>query len=90
MQSLNTWGFYLADNDFEADLYNSALSEQLKTYYQEENSEKLVNKMKKHKGINIYGFLEKNKDILIDFKDETLLAPLYRCKEIVEKMYGEE
>ena len=46
--------------------------------------------MKKYKGINIYDFLEENKDILIDFKDETLLAPLYRCKEIVEKMYGEE
>lgn len=90
MQSLNIWGFYLADNDFETDLYNSALSEQLKTHYQEDDAEKLVNKMKKHKGINIYGFLEKNKDILIDFKDETLLAPLYRCKEIVEKMYGEE
>ena len=90
MQCLNTWGFYLADNDFETDLYNSALAEQLKTHYQEDDAEKLVNKMKKHKGINIYGFLEKNKDILIDFKDETLLAPLYRCKEIVEKMYGEE
>lgn len=90
MQSLNTSGFYIADTDFETDLYNSALSEQLKKHYKEENSEKLVNKMKDHKGTNIYGFLEENKDILIDFKDETLLAPLYRCKEIIEKMYGEK
>ncbi len=90
MQSLNTWGFYIADTDFETDIYNSTLSEQLKKHYKEENSEKLVNKMKKHKGINIYDFLEENRDMLIDFKDETLLAPLYRCKEIVEKMYGEE
>lgn len=41
--------------------------------------------MKEHKGINIYNFLEENKDLLKDFKNETLLAPLHRCKEIVEK-----
>lgn len=46
--------------------------------------------MKEHKGINIYNFLEENKDLLKDFKNETLLAPLHRCKEIVEKIYGEE
>lgn len=90
MQHLNTWGFYLADKDFETDLYNSNLSERLKKHYKEANSEKLVNKMKEHKGINIYNFLEENKDILKDFKNETLLAPLHRCKEIVEKIYGEE
>lgn len=90
MQHLNTLGFYLADKDFETDLYNSDLSERLKKHYKEANSDKLVNKMKEHKGINIYNFLEENKDILKDFKNETLLAPLHRCKEIVEKIYGEE
>lgn len=30
MQHLNTLGFYLADKDFETDLYNSDLSERLK------------------------------------------------------------
>lgn len=90
MQHLNTLGFYLADKDFETDLYNSGLSERLKKHYKEANSDKLVNKMKEHKGINIYNFLEENQDILKDFKNETLLAPLRRCKEIVEKIYGEE
>lgn len=90
MQHLNTLGFYLADKDFETDLYNSDLSERLKKHYKEANSDKLVNKMKEHKGINIYNFLEENQDILKDFKNETLLAPLHRCKEIVEKIYGEE
>ena len=90
MQHLNTLGFYLADKDFETDLYNSDLSERLKKHYKEANSDKLVNKMKEHKGINIYNFLEENKDLLKDFKNETLLAPLHRCKEIVEKIYGEE
>lgn len=90
MQHLNTLGFYLADKDFETDLYNSDLSERLKKHYKEANSDKLVNKMKEHKGINIYNFLEENKDILKDFKNETLLAPLHRCKEIVVKIYGEE
>ena len=90
MQHLNTLGFYLSDKDFETDLYNSDLSERLKKHYKEANSDKLVNKMKEHKGINIYNFLEENKDLLKDFKNETLLAPLHRCKEIVEKIYGEE
>ncbi len=90
MQSLNVLGFYLADNDFETDLYNSSLSEQLQKHYNEDDSEKLVNKMKEHKGINIYDFLEENKELLIGFKNKSLLAPLYRCKEIVEKIYGEE
>ena len=90
MKVLNKNNLFLADVDFETDLYNSTLSEQLKKHYQEEDFKNLVNKMKEHKGINIYDFLEINKELLIGFQNESLLSPLYKCKEIVEKMYGEE
>ena len=90
MKVLNKNNLFLANVDFETDLYNSTLSEQLKKHYQEEDFKNLVNKMKEHKGINIYDFLEVNKELLIGFQNKSLLAPLYKCKEIVEKMYGEE
>ena len=90
MSVLNKNNLFLADVDFETDLSNSTLLNQLKTYYTEEDSIKLIEKMKEHKGINIYDFLEENKELLIGFQNESLLAPLHRCKEIVEKIYGEE
>ena len=57
MKVLNKNNLFLANVDFETDLYNSTLSEQLKKHYQEEDFKNLVNKMKEHKGINIYDFL---------------------------------
>ena len=80
---------YVADVDLETDLCNGPLKDSLKNKYGKELSdEDLVKKMKAHKAINMYDFLQNNKKDLAVLKDDYIAKPLWIAKKYVEDMYG--
>ena len=75
--------------DLETDLCNGPLKDSLKNKYGKELSdEDLVKKMKAHKAINMYDFLQNNKKDLAVLKDDYIAKPLWIAKKYVEDMYG--
>lgn len=90
MKVLNQYDLFLADKDFETDLANSSLQESLFDFYgllkDVDSFESLIKEMKDSKGKNIYSFLEVNKKKLASFEADSLLKPLFRCKELVETL----
>ncbi|MDI9312834.1 MAG: AAA family ATPase [Limnohabitans sp.] len=80
---LETHNIYLANNDLENDLLNSALSAEIQNHYSSfiENSKI---KMTKGKGTFMFSFLQNNSDKLNLLINSDLLNPLQKCKEIAE------
>lgn len=44
--------------------------------------------MKKHKGLNMYHFLQNKKDELKALKDDKLATLIFEAKDYIEKNYG--
>lgn len=83
------YNVYVADVDLETDLCKGPLKESLKNKYGKDLSdEALVGKMKAHKAINMYDFLQNNKKDLSILKDDYIAKPLWVAKKIVEDKYG--
>lgn len=83
------YNVYVADVDLETDLCKGPLKVSLKNKYGKDLSdEALVGKMKAHKAINMYDFLQNNKKDLSILKDEYIAMPLWVAKKIVEDKYG--
>lgn len=83
------YNVYVADVDLETDLCKGPLKESLKNKYGKDLSdEALVGKMKAHKAINMYDFLQNNKKDLSILKDDYIAKPLWEAKKIVEDKYG--
>lgn len=83
------YNVYVAEVDLETDLCNGLLKEALKNKYGKDLSdEALVDKMKAHKAINMYDFLQNNKKDLKALKDDYIAKPLWDAKEYVEDKYG--
>ena len=83
------YNVYVADVDLETDLCKGPLKVSLKNKYGKDLSdEALVGKMKAHKAINMYDFLQNNKKDLSILKDDYIAMPLWVAKKIVEDKYG--
>lgn len=83
------YNVYVADVDLETDLCKGPLKVSLKNKYGKDLSdEALVGKMKAHKAINMYDFLQNNKKDLSILKDDYIAVPLWVAKKIVEDKYG--
>lgn len=83
------YNVYVADVDLETDLCKGPLKESLKNKYGKDLSdEALAGKMKAHKAINMYDFLQNNKKDLSILKDDYIAKPLWVAKKIVEDKYG--
>lgn len=83
------YNVYVADVDLETDLCKGPLKVSLKDKYGKDLSdEALVGKMKAHKAINMYDFLQNNKKDLSILKDDYIAMPLWVAKKIVEDKYG--
>lgn len=80
-QKLETLNIFIAQKDFETDLYNSPLKDNLDNFYS--SSSNIIKDMQKRKGINIYDYLLQNKDELKILKNSELVKPLYRCKDLI-------
>ncbi len=80
-QKLETSNIFIAQKDFETDLYNSPLKESLDKFYS--SSSNIIKDMQKRKGINIYDYLLNNKDELKKLKNSELVKPLYHCKYLI-------
>lgn len=89
---LDEYSIQMANVDLETDLLNSPLHDILKDYYGEEDEnvsdDDLVVEMKRHKGINMYHFLQKKKDKLVSLKEDRMADLLYDAKDYIEKNYG--
>ena len=62
-----------------------------KKYYDEDgemSDMEIIEEMKKHKALNMYHFLQKNKEQLHLLKDDKLAAMLIKAKEYIESHYG--
>lgn len=83
------YNVYVADVDLETDLCKGPLKVFLKDKYGKDLSdEALVGKMKAHKAINMYDFLQNNKKDLSILKDDYIAMPLWVAKKFVEDKYG--
>lgn len=83
------YNIYVADVDLETDLCKGPLKVSLKNKYGKDLSdEALVGKMKAHKAINMYDFLQNNKKDLSILKDDYIAMPLWVAKKFVEDKYG--
>ena len=88
---MNDYDIQLADVDLETDMMNSPLRDSLKEYYDENgemNDREIIEEMKKHKALNMYHFLQKNKEQLHLLKDDKLAALLISAKQYIESHYG--
>ena len=72
-------------------MLNSSLQDSLKEYYDEDgemSDREIIEEMKKHKALNMYNFLKKNKEQLHLLKDDKLATMLIKAKEYIESHYG--
>ena len=91
MDFLDDYDIQLADVDLETDMLSSSLRDSLKKYYDEDgemSDMEIIEEMKKHKALNMYHFLQKNKEQLHLLKDDKLAAMLIKAKEYIESHYG--
>lgn len=86
---LANYDIFIADVDFETDLFNGPLKDALKEYYGDLLSDSsLIKKMKSHKAINIYDFLKNHKERLEALADDYIAKPLLSAKNYIEDKYG--
>ena len=91
---MENYSIQLADKDLETDLMNSPLRESLIKYYgydgdeEEVNEKDIIQAMQKHKALNMYRFLQKNKDKLELIKDHSIFVLLTNAKDYIVKNYG--
>lgn len=86
---LANYDIFIADVDFETDLCNGPLKDALKEYYGDLLSDSsLIKKMKSHKAINIYDFLQNHKKRLEALADDYVAKPLLSAKNYIEDKYG--
>ncbi len=87
---LDQYSIQTANVDLETDLLNSPLREALTDYYGGDgmDDDEIIAVMQKHKGLNMYHFLQQKKDKLILLKDDRLAALLFEAKGFIEKKYG--
>ena len=82
----------MANVDLETDLLNSPLREALIDYYgggeEDISDDDIIAEMKKHKGLNMYHFLQQKKDKLVSLKEDRITCLLYGAKEFIEDNYG--
>ncbi len=89
---LDDYSIQTADVDLETDLLNGPLRDSLIEYYGDGedglSDDDIIKEMKKHKGLNMYHFLQKKKDELKALKEEKLASLLFEAKDYIEKNYG--
>lgn len=88
---LDSFSIQTANVDLETDLMNSPLSKALKEYYdtdEEMTDDEIIEQMQKHKGLNMYHFLQKKKDQLKVLKDDRIAGLLFEAKDYIEENYG--
>lgn len=92
IELLDDYSIQTANVDLETDILNSPLRDALTDYYgdgEEGISDRdIISEMKKHKGLNMYHFLQKKKDKLVSLKEDRIADLLYEAKEYTEKNYG--
>ena len=91
---MENYSIQLADKDLETDLMKSPLRESLIKYYgdnddeAETNEDDIIHAMQKHKALNMYHFLQKNKAKLELIKDHSIFVLLTNAKDYIVKNYG--
>lgn len=85
----NEYQLFLANVDLEEDLANSLISEQLKSFYETDSSYIVIKKMQERKAENMYKFLKENISILSTLKNDSIANPLWKVKELSEKVVME-
>jgi len=89
---LEDFSIQMANVDLETDLLNSPLRVTLTDYYgggeEDVSDEDIIAEMKKHKGVNMYHFLQKQKDMLVSLNEDRMADLLYEAKEYIEENYG--
>lgn len=89
---LDDFSIQMANVDLETDLLNSPLREALIDYYgggeEDISDDDIIAEMKKHKGLNMYHFLQQKKDKLVSLKEDRMTCLLYGAKEFIEDNYG--
>lgn len=88
---LDSFSIQTANVDLETDLMNSPLSKALKEYYdtdEEMTDDEIIEQMQKHKGLNMYHFLQKKKDQLKVLKDDRIAGLLFEANDYIEENYG--
>lgn len=91
IELLDCYSIQIANVDLETDLMNGPLRAALVSYYDGNNELSdidIIKEMKKHKGLNMYHFLQKNKEKLKNLREDRLSRLLYEAKDYIEENYG--
>lgn len=79
---LKNYWIFLSFTDLETDLANSAMSATLKTWYGTQDTNELIEEMKKAKGGRMFDFLKNNFDSLSVLNNSHFMEPLSKCVQI--------
>ena len=82
IEKFETIGIYISQKDLENDIYDSGIEKNLMEYYSVTTREKVIDRMKNKKAINLYYFLKNNIGILKGLKESFIARPLYKCIEM--------
>ncbi len=86
---LEKCGIFLSEKDLECDLANSALFEQLSTYYGVGTVADLVSKMTERKAENMFSFVSSRPDFEV-LNDDRILAPLRYLIDIADSAVAKQ
>lgn len=86
INDLERYNIYLSDKDLETDLFNTAIKDDLKTFFQDTDEAEIISQMQKKKASFMYDFLRSSKESLKKLAGDRIAKPLLKCKEIIEEM----
>jgi len=88
-QEVEKKNIYLSHQDLENDLVESNLYSNLKSFYNTRTKSSTVKNMQKAKAENMFDFLKNNYDALDCLKNDDIVKPLKKIKELAEKVVKE-
>jgi putative ATP-dependent endonuclease of OLD family len=80
---------YISKSDLENDLYQSPIKDDLIKYFSEKGRNEIVEAMQNRKAGFMYDFLKKEKEKLVNLKNDDISLPLMRCVTIIEGLHDE-
>lgn len=89
INELEKYEMFISNVDLETDLYNSIIKSDLEDYFNEIETNEIVEAMQKRKATFMYDFLKAKKETLHKLSTDKISDPLKACKTIIERIQDE-
>jgi len=84
--SLEKFNMHLSDDDLENDVFNSALKDDITSYFHDMDEAEIVPSMQLKKATFMYDFIKENRERLSILAESKISQPLIQCRNIIEKL----